>query len=189
VDTAAPSAPQPALSLGSCAETPKGCAAESRASSGSWYGYQTLITDGVSLTLGFAASKLGGWAGAASFGTYLLGAPIVHAVNGRPAMLAASLGTRLLSPVLGGISGMAIGAAVDGCRGGGDYVCGGFIGGAVIGAVSGLVAAVALDAAVYSRVHPEAPPPARQGWNGKPTLAPTVAASTTGGTVGLGGVF
>ncbi|MBL0192938.1 MAG: hypothetical protein IPQ09_01720 [Myxococcales bacterium] len=147
------------------------------------------MTDAVAVTLAFAAVKLGPVAGVASFGTYLLGAPIVHAVNGRPAMLAASLGTRVVSPILGAVSGAAIGAAVDGCRGGGDYLCGGPIGGAAIGLLSGVTAAVVLDAAVFSRVHPEATAPARQAWDGKPTLAPTMAASPTGGTVGLGGVF
>lgn len=187
---AQPVAPMASPLAGPCAESPEGCAAEKGTRSDGWYGYQTLITDSLAITLAFASVKLGPVAGFTSFGTYLFGAPIVHAVHGRLPMFAASLGTRLVTPVLGTATGLAIGAAVDSCKGGGDLFCGGPFVGAAIGALSGFAAAVVLDAAVYSRVPKEAKaPPARQAWDGKPTLAPTLAASPTGGTVGLGGVF
>ncbi len=179
----------PAQPFGACQDTPSGCAAETRAARGGWYGYQTLSTDSAALLLLLASAKLGAGAGLASLGTYTLGGPIVHLVHGKPAMFAASLGTRLLSPVLGTVTGVGLGAALDGCRGGGDFVCGGPIVGAAIGALTGFAAAVTLDAAVFSREHASQARPEQGAWDGKPTLAPTVSASPSGGALGVGGVF
>lgn len=189
-----PRGPAPRLILRPCADGSDGCVAESaQATRGRvWYGYQTLIADAAAVGIGFSSAALGAGGAIASAGTYLLAPPIIHIVHGNPAMFAASLATRVLSPALGGVTGFAIGAAVDGCSGGGDFVCGAPIGGALIGVVGGFLAASALDAALYSREPGSEQPTserAAKGWDGKPRVTPNVSPSANGATVGVGGVF
>ena len=176
-----------ALTAGApCSESANGCSAESDASPkrGAWYGYQTLIVDSLAVGFGFSATNLGSSGVGLSAGTNLLGAPLVHLAHGRPGMFAASLGSRVVSPALGGVTGYAIGAGLGGC-GGGNYCVAPMIG-AAAGFLSGLLAASALDAALFAReAKPEEPKP----WNGKPTIAPTASAGPTGASLGVGGLF
>ncbi|MBK8212404.1 MAG: hypothetical protein IPK71_01525 [Myxococcales bacterium] len=187
----APRAQQPTLTLGAgCTESPSGCGAEgARASSGSrWYGYQTLLTDTAAVLLGFSAAATGPVGGVASVSTYFLGAPIVHLAHGNYGAFGASLGMRTVGPVLGGFTGLGLGALADGCRGGGDSFCGAPLVTAFVGVVGGMLAAVAVDAAVLSK-EPREPKLTAKRWDGKPVLAPSFAPSTQGATFGFGGAF
>jgi hypothetical protein len=150
-----------------------------------------LIVDGASVLLGFSSVSLGAAGGIASAGTYVFGAPIVHLAHGNGGMFAASLGTRVVSPVIGGATGYLAAKVVDPCRGGGDYACGAPIAGVLIGVVSGFLAASALDAALYSK-EPKEPKESKaeaKAWDGKPQVLPTVSASPSGASVGFGGTF
>lgn len=70
----------------------------------SWYGWQTLTTDGLALTGLVVAGTLSDSdhqsapqiAGLTSLSTYMLGAPIIHAVHGNWGAAAGSLGLRTL---------------------------------------------------------------------------------------------
>jgi hypothetical protein len=150
-----------------------------------------LIVDGAALFLGLSSVSLGAAGGIASGGTYVFGAPIVHLAHGNGGMFAASLGTRVVSPVIGGATGYLAAKVVDPCRGGGDYVCGAPIAGVLIGVVSGFLAASALDAALYSKEPKEKKEPKEEAkrWDGQARVLPTVSASPSGASVGFGGTF
>ncbi len=180
------------FSLRPCLDGRGGCETDGAPSTqGRWYGYQTLIVDGASVLLGLSSVSLGAAGGIASAGTYVFGAPIVHLAHGNGGMFAASLGTRVVSPVIGGATGYLAAKAVDPCRGGGDFVCGAPIAGVLIGVVSGFLAASALDAALYSKVPKEKKEPKEEAkrWDGQPRVLPTVSASPNGASVGFGGTF
>ena len=149
-----------------------------------WYGYQTLIADSLAVGFGFSARSFDSAGVGLSVGTYLLGAPLVHLAHGKPGMFAASLGSRIVSPALGGATGYAIGVGIAGC--GGGHYCGTPMAGAAVGFLSGWLAASALDAALFAR---EAKAEEAKPWNGKPTIAPTASAGPTGASVGVGGLF
>jgi hypothetical protein len=116
-----------------------------------WYGYQTLIVDSVALGLGGAGVGLvagrhgdttaGDAAlpiGLMGFGllTYVFAAPTVHWVHRRTLAGFASLGLRLLTPLLGA----GIGALIPGIAGY-DNTAGG-----IAGTIAGAGTAIALDA-------------------------------------------
>ncbi len=79
-----------------------------------WYGWQTLSLDGVATGLFLAAAAdhhdtaLFGVSGVA----YFVGAPVVHLAHRRPEMALASLGLRLVTPLIGG----ALGNHYDDCN-------------------------------------------------------------------------
>ena len=105
---------------------------------------------------------------------YLLGGPIMHSAHCRYRTAAGSLGLRVLTPLLG--AGLGAGLM----SGGSDS---GFIPakavGAFLGAGVGVLLAPVLDASLL----------ARQEWFDDLRLAPEVALSPRGGTMGLTGVF
>lgn len=107
----------------------------------------------------------------ASFATYVLGGPIVHASHGNWGRAALSLGARVGMPLLG----ISTGVALEDCRGG-DF-CG--FGGALIGGVVGIAAAVAIDSAALARE--EAPVGA--------ALVPTLRVSENQTWLGVSGQF
>jgi hypothetical protein len=120
-----------------------------------WYGWQTLIADGVSTTVFLAAfdQNAGGsdgvnetlaWAGILG---YELGAGMVHFAHRSPARAFASFGIRLGMPLAGAFLG---GAAISNCNGNDCQATG--IG---IGFLLGMGGAIALDAAVLAYESPE----------------------------------
>jgi hypothetical protein len=165
-----------------------------RATGRRWYGWQTLIADGATVTLVPAvASQLdsdGTAIAVGMVGSYLLAAPIIHLAHGRPGIAAASLGLRAGLPM----GGALLGAALAGdCRG---ELCG--AGGAVIGFVVGILGATTLDAVVLSREPREddesnsdddarsAPPQVKRGF----ALTPTGGPRKEGGfDLGVGAIF
>ncbi len=81
-----------------------------------WYGYQTLVIDGIALAtlLGGVASKSGPVTGV-GLGTYVLGTPIVHMAHGNIGPGFGSLGLRLIVPLIGSgigaIAGLIVGSS------------------------------------------------------------------------------
>lgn len=145
-----------------------------------WYGWQTLIADGASLTLltaaGFARS--GPTAGVAVAG-YVLAAPIVHFAHGNVGRGFGSFGIRVGSPIVCTL----IGAAAGSGKGNSDILDTGALGGAVIGFFVGMGAAIAIDASLLAR---EQVPVERAG---ALRITPIVAPSAHGGIVGAAAVF
>jgi hypothetical protein len=146
-------------------------AEEPARSPSTWYGWQTLISDGAALVTAPLVPPLG-------LATYLLGAPLVHLGHGRPLAGLGSLGLRAGAPILGGALGVALERSASGCSG--DF-CG--LGGLLLGGVVGVATAVALDSAVLARE--KAP---LEGT--RTAFVPSVTPRLEGGVdVGVGGAF
>jgi hypothetical protein len=127
-------------------------------STSNWYGWQTLITDGAALGIALLATDASSnsqttLAVLAGGGSYLLGAPIIHAAHGRLGVGVGSLGLRVGAP----IAGAMVGATLEGC--------GAFAGEEdpdscdrpmLVGFGLGVAAAIAVDASLLAR---ESSPP------------------------------
>jgi hypothetical protein len=152
-----------------------------------WYGWQTLATDLAAVSIAYlalseqqpvasspasapedrsgpsAASLLAGLGAA----TFVLGAPAIHLVHGRPDSAAISLGLRLGLPVVGGLAGF--GLAGGNCPATTDSDCAKnspvlLI---AVGAIVGLITASAIDASqlAYEKPKPKAGPIAQLGYS------------------------
>lgn len=130
-----------------------------------WYGWQTLLSDGLAL----AATPLSPPLGA---GLYFLGAPTVHILHLEGFNVLKSLGIRVISPVVGGLVGLA---AADGCSG---PLC--ELEGGAWGVIIGAGIAVVVDAAFIARE--DVPVEKKEK---KATIVPLL----TPGRVGVGGTF
>ena len=106
-----------------------------------------------------------------AFGSYVMGAPIVHAAHGNWGRAFGSLGLRVAAPILGAF----LGAAMEDCSGG-DF-CG--AAGGVVGLAVGAGTAIALDAAVI----------ARETVSVGPAVTPVVVTGKDGTWLGLSGRF
>ena len=144
-----------------------------------WYGWQTLMTDGASLLIGVTSI---GTANAAMAGvgvaTYELGAPIVHWAHGNVGTGFGSLGVRVLAPFA------AVGGAYLGLVG----AYGGNAGLAVVGAIfmlGALVVPPVVDAAVLAYDTG----PAVSSNQREMRIVPSFAPTKHGAEVGLAGVF
>jgi hypothetical protein len=120
----------------------------------SWYGWQTLVADGISTTVFLAAFKdddNGGddtnetlaWTGILG---YELGPAIIHFAHRNPGRGFASMGIRLGMPLAGAFVG---GAAGSGCHG---HQC--EAAGAGAGVLIGMAGAIAIDAALLAFDYP-----------------------------------
>ncbi len=153
-----------------------------------WYGYQTLLADVVSVgaTLGGARSagidgllvfrkgKPGQIVMALGFGTFMVGAPVIHLAHGGPLKAAASLGLRLglVAPSL---------ALVLATTQLGELI----VASTVLFAAAGVASGV--DAAVIARESlPRAPAPARATAF---QVTPTFQLGPTQKAIGLRGTF
>jgi hypothetical protein len=146
-----------------------------------WYGWQTLIADGVSLV---TAPLIVGII------TYPIAAPLVHAAHGRWESAGASLGIRVVAPLglalLGGtISFLALGGGH-----GGELAGLAAVPGAVVGGALGVVSAIVIDAAVLAR-EPVATRSETARYRSPPIrLVPKAAVRLEGGVdLGVVGVF
>src|SRR6185436_9631485 len=129
-----------------------------------WYGRQTLIADGAAAGLlgltilssdGNAANVLG----TLSFGTYLLGGPIVHWSHGHGWTGFGSLAARVGFPLGGALVGVLIGAAACGSSEDEFIPCPVAFG--AVGLLGGMVAAPVVDATIIARepvTRPAGPP-------------------------------
>ncbi len=107
--------PAPSESPAATAATPSPDAPQTKSSS--WYGWQTLSTDGAAVLLGVLSAAADGQTGKDAFGgaaiaAYGLGGPTVHAAHGRWGAGAGSLALRVGTPVVTGFVGGLIGAAL-----------------------------------------------------------------------------
>jgi len=141
-----------------------------------WYGWQTLIVDGVWL---FGLSAADEQSATLIVGTYVLGGPIVHWSHGNVGRGFGSLALRLGAPL-----GLAL-AFASGCDSSdGDMGC---IGSVVAGAALGVVGAVVLDASVLARE--EVPIEDSALSIGPVQLAPAVSMDGKAGMMTASGVF
>lgn len=149
-----------------------------------WYGWQTLIADGLSLsTIVLGASIDDGTSrGPDSASTSLLwigflgyeAAPaVVHAGHRNPGRAFGSMGIRLGMPLAGAFLGASLASDCD------SNLC--EAGGAGIGVLLGMAGAIAVDAAVFSYDDARRSPARRGG------LLPLVAVSRQAAWIGLGG--
>lgn len=107
-----------------------------------WYGWQTLVVDGIALTAPFALASAGAESEVAAntfLLGYALGGPAVHFAHGNVGRGFGSFGLRVGLP----LGGAAVGALAT-SRAGCDYCA---LGGAVLGTFGGIGGAIALDAA------------------------------------------
>jgi hypothetical protein len=148
-----------------------------------WYGYQLLLADALSVGLVYAGAGSGtGALATAGVGGMLLGAPIVHAVQGEPGRAFGSLGLRLAMPLAG--AAIAMWAYDRGNRDSRSCDC---MGGALAGMggmVLGLGAAMLTDALLLGW-RPETPARKRTSI----AMIPSVGVAPGGGSVGLAGRF
>jgi hypothetical protein len=120
-----------------------------------WYGWQTLIVDGVGLGLGLAVAATAergatraptslAWVGTTMYGVGALGAPAVHYAQGRYALGAADFALRVLMPPVTGLVGAAgVCLARDLNSGCADE-------GLAVGSLLGVVLAMGADAALLA---------------------------------------
>lgn len=144
-----------------------------------WYGWETLLADGVSIGA-IAVTPVGAAVG------YVLGAPLVHGINGHAGKAAASLGLRVAAPVAGSLLAYAVlrVATQSDCRG----LCVGYA--ALFGGIAGIATAITVDAAVLAR-EPTKPQPAAVAARKPQTTAvvPLVAPRPGGVDIGVAAVF
>jgi hypothetical protein len=120
-----------------------------------WYGYQTLIADGISFgtLVGGIASRSGGVITAGYLG-FLFVTPIIHMVHGNVGPGFGSIGIRFLLPLMSLGVGAIAGLITGGSSGGGfdKFANGasGAVNGAVIGGLIGVAGCVAIDAAGFA---------------------------------------
>ncbi|HEX2876733.1 MAG TPA: hypothetical protein VHP33_36025 [Polyangiaceae bacterium] len=149
-----------------------------------WYGWQTLVTDSVSLTALVVGASIEGEStrGPDSASTSLLwlgflgyeAAPaVVHAAHRNPGRAFASMGVRLGMPLAGAFLGASL---ASGCN---SNLC--EAGGAGIGVLLGMAGAIAIDAAVFSYDDAKRAPTRRAG------LRPLFAWTPHTAWIGLGG--
>lgn len=136
---------------------------------GTWYGWQTLLTDGLALTMLYAAADGRGDDGLVygAVATYNLGAPIVHFGHKNYGRGLASLAVRSLPSIL--IFGDT-NASTD----------------LALLTLISVPTMIAVDAAALARE--DAPEPAPRGPYGM-KMSPTASATKNGGLVGVAGTF
>lgn len=154
-----------------------------------WYGWQTLMVDGMSI-LTFTMGQLAGTdaygISAIAMGSgvvgYAVGGPLVHAAHGHPGRASGSLLMRLGSPVLGALTGAVVASvASSGCHG---ELCDLTYGlyGAAVGAAGGAAAAVVVDSVALASepAQPEPERASRVRWTPTGSYDPRHRAATLG---------
>lgn len=163
-----------------------------------WYGYQTITVDALSLGLLVAgtASRSGSLALGGYLG-FLLGTPIVHMVHGNIGAGFGSMGLRFLVPLIGMGVGAVAGLIIGGTGGSGDLDsfgrgANGAISGLVIGGLIGTGGCILIDAAGFAytkeRVDDHASKLTPRGRMGL-TVTPTLRVERNYAALGIGGRF
>lgn len=157
LDGAAPAHPAEARSLPTAPAAK--AEAEAEPTADEWYGYQTLIADATSFSLGLLFASTGARSGELAIAALVgMGAasPTIHLVHGRPWAAGGSLLLRAGAVGAGGIAGGNIGsAALPECSGGLGCIGHGAVA-IVVGGLVGFGIASAIDAALLAR-EPSAP--------------------------------
>ena len=149
------------------------------------YTSHVLLVDALAVTTLFVGlNKESGPVVAAAGAMYLSGGPAVHLAHGRKRTAGASLGLRVLAPlVTGAIVGGGFALAFPSTGSGPDDTSTDrslpFAIGAVLGGTAGLIAAPVLDATLL----------ARQEWFDDLPVVPQVSVTANGASVGVAGVF
>jgi hypothetical protein len=119
-----------------------------------WYGWQTLVADGATLSVFLASGvvgngdeRLGTQLAVLGLASYELTPGIIHFVHGNPGRGFASMGIRLGMPLTGAFVGAT---AASGCDG---FLC--EASGAAVGLLLGAAGAIAIDAAVFAYDDPK----------------------------------
>jgi hypothetical protein len=153
-----------------------------------WYGWQTLLLDGVALAMTLGG-LYGGASGLTTTGvlTYVFGAPIVHMAHAEIGRGFGSMGMRVLLPLLGAgigaIAGLSTKAGNDGRDAGEAAGTGATIGAFIGGGGCALIDATAMGYKSQKIEHDITLSPRRPSF----TLAPTI--DVRRGSVGLVGQF
>jgi hypothetical protein len=171
--------PGPAMPELEAPRTDRGEGEEREGQGTRWYGWQTLVTDGVALFLATTASSdRTSSLGVPALMTYGLGGPIVHLAHGRPGAAFGSFAARAGLPLVG----FGVGMVAQGGQ------CGEFCILPVLLGMAGIPAAIALDAAVIAREPVKRPPPSSVALVQR--LTPSVAPRREGGVeLSLAGAF
>jgi hypothetical protein len=139
-----------------------------------WYGWETLLSDAVSISMLLVAAESDeGPVAVIGLGIYALGGPAIHFGQGETLNGLGSVGLRLGLPAIGGLIGAQVS---DGCRG---YEC---FEGAGYGILLGMGAAVVLDAALLGYRSDDVSVTARR-------VVPTLSLAGGRSTLGLAGTF
>lgn len=148
------------------------------------YRWQIVLADAGSLLAGLFAPALGvrddGAIAMIYGGTYALGAPVVHAVNGHPWRAAGSVALRVALPYLGVQIGHALQGEPD-CPPDAN-LCGDAVveWGLIFGITGGALTAIVIDTWLLAKPTTRS---AKRGWS------PTAAPASGGATVGVSGWF
>jgi hypothetical protein len=151
------------------------------------YAGHVLLADGLAFGTMIVGAKYESPAIATvGFVGYFAGGPIVHGLHGRGATAGASVGLRVLTPIVGaltfaGLFRLGSGGSENSCNPDGlcDTALEPAAVGLAVGGVLGFIAAPILDATLL----------ARKEWFNNLPLVPSVAIGKGGGTVTVGGVF
>jgi hypothetical protein len=153
-----------------------------------WYGYQTLIVAGASVTTAVVPlvafdepGLIVGWPPA--LGGLVLGGPIVHWAHGRVGRGFAVLGMNVGATALGiGVFGIPVACAFEKCDG--FYFSYG-----ILGSYVGALVAVAIDVAALSTYQPPVQPAVARTPRVLDSLAPVIDVRTDRTVLGLSGAF
>lgn len=160
-----------------------------------WYGWQVLLVDGASVLVMIGGGVAKSSAVVATGGLVYLGGPAVaHFAHGNVGRGLGSIGLRTGAPFVGGLLGLAVGAASCSTD---RASCAGV--GAAFGFFGGYLAAIAVDAGVLAFDDVQPSKPGQSGARAaaprvaKParpiTVLPSAAITPQGGSVGLVGSF
>lgn len=143
-----------------------------------WYGWETLMTDGIS----FATMPV-----IVGFGGYFVAVPIVHLAHGRAGAALGSLALRVGAPIAMAFTLGGLEVALAHERGSYAGIVGAFA-----GLIVGISAAIAIDASVlaYEPAVDDPQPKPPKSARSTLTLMPIAAPRGSGGVdLGLGGTF
>jgi hypothetical protein len=181
----------------SSSETPPSADAERTETSTAsrWYGWQTLATDGAAITLvvigvdqgagdPFSRNRHGEAIALTGLGTYLVGAPAVHAFHRRAGAAMGSLALRVGAPAAGFLAA----STLEGCVGSDNAdSCASRAEG--VGILFGIGTAMALDAAFLARESVEAARGRRTASASRARVAPGFAVTSQSRALVLTGSF
>lgn len=158
-----------------------------------WYGWQTLLVD-LGAAAAFAAHPAAGLAG------YAFAPPVVHAAHRNERSMLMSLGLRVGAPIVGGVAVLGLAKARVLCPNEGPdddtFRCS--TGLFALAFLGGMATAIVVDAAVLSRERERSSPTQRDDRDERSEppapavgvrIAPTLAATRNGLTVGIDGAF